>query len=123
MHNSNIEIGVKSFEDFRKEVTEDFERLDRNEQPEHSFAYYFASEEDMEKFLTPQRIHLLRVIKHKHPKSIYLLAKTVNKDFKSVYNNVMALNQVGLVNLNEESTGNRKSIHPEVTYDKIVIEI
>src|SRR3989338_10335699 len=48
----------------------------------------FDSVEDMQKFLSPERIRLLKTVHKKNPKSIYELAKLLGRDRKNVTEDV-----------------------------------
>lgn len=82
----------------------------------------FDSVEDMQKFLSPERIRLLRTVHEKNPKSIYELAKLLDRDRKNVTEDVKMLEAVGLI---ERKTAKRdkEKVELVVDYDKIQMDI
>ncbi|MBT4350950.1 ArsR family transcriptional regulator, partial [archaeon] len=82
----------------------------------------FQSLEQLRTFLTPKRIELLRTIRHKEPKSIYELAKIVNRTTENVNTDVKLLKNLGFVKLKKVEE-NRIKVIPMVSYDKMTLEI
>lgn len=82
----------------------------------------FTSLEAARNFLTPKRLQILRLIKKQNPKSIYQLAKFCRRSFPSVLGDVELLARHGLLQL-DRSKVSRRSIHPNVAYDRIVLTI
>ncbi|MCX6123436.1 MAG: ArsR family transcriptional regulator, partial [Proteobacteria bacterium] len=58
----------------------------------------------------------------KSPQSIYALAKALNRDFKNVYDDVIFLEQVGILKV-EESTSGRRQKKPILVCDKILFDM
>ena len=79
----------------------------------------FQSLDQLRKFLTPKRLELLRVIRHRKPGSIYELAKILHRDIKNVLQDLTYLQELDLVDVTE--TRNKKV--PHVRYDKIAFEV
>ena len=82
----------------------------------------FQSLDQLRKFLTPKRLELLKVIRHKKPKSIYELAKLVSRASENVNTDVKFLEQLGFVEIIKVKDI-RKKLVPEVNYDKMTLEI
>src|SRR3972149_5270532 len=82
----------------------------------------FDSVEDMQKFLSPERIRLLRAIHEKKPKSIYELAKMLGRDRKNVTEDVKMLEGVGLIERKAARRGKEK-VELVVDYDRIQMDI
>src|SRR3990172_11023951 len=57
----------------------------------------FTSIEAVRKFLTRERLALLRAIRTRRPSSIYQLAKMVGRDLKNVQEDIRLLERHGLV--------------------------
>ena len=72
--------------------------------------------------VTDERIELLRVIKEKSPESMYELVKLVGRDLKSVNTDLHVLEEYWLVSL-EKSKEGRAKVKPQVSFDKLNIEI
>jgi predicted transcriptional regulator len=83
----------------------------------------FRTIEDLRKFLTPERIRILRVIRHQRPKSVYELAKLAGRDRKSVITDLTVLERLGLVEVEKTQRGARARSVPEVTYSRIEIAV
>lgn len=83
---------------------------------------YFKDLETMRKAITEEKLKILRLIKEKHPGSVYELAKLLKRDAKNVANDVNYLQDLGLIELKKNKEGRSKNI-PLVNYDKILVEI
>lgn len=77
---------------------------------------------DLAKALTLKKRELLRAIKDKKPKSIYELAKMVNRSQENVFSDVKFLEDLGLIETIKETNG-RGRIRPFINFDKLEIEI
>ncbi len=82
----------------------------------------FQSIDQFRKFLTPKRLQLLRIIRHKKPGSIYELAKFVERTPENVNADIKFLEGLGFVELSKIKDI-RKKVVPEVSYDKLTLEI
>ena len=83
----------------------------------------FTSIEAVRKFLTRERLALLRAIRTRRPSSIYQLAKMVGRDLKNVQEDIRLLERHGLVRVTRHSRGNRKVKVPEVPFKEITLRI
>jgi predicted transcriptional regulator len=79
-----------------------------------------ASWEVLAKVLSPARLEMLARIPEIKPKSIAALARSLERDFKNVYSDVMFLAEVGLVELRKE--GPRKMSVPVVRCTGIEVD-
>ena len=115
MKAKNILIEIKSdkevFEDLKKTVRE----IKTGKNPGKKDALIFSGLRQMRSVLTPERLKLLHIIKESRPSNVYQLAKLVGKDYSSIYKNVQALQELGLIELQENK--------PRVNYGKISVEI
>lgn len=82
----------------------------------------FDSVEEMQKFLSPERIRLLRTVHEKNPKSIYELAKMLDRDRKNVTDDVKMLEAVGLIE-RKAVKSNKDKVELVVDYDRIQMDI
>ena len=70
-----------------------------------------------------EKARLLHTIKSRKPSSLYLLAKVLQRDFKSVFKDIKLLERFGFIDLISEKTGKRRRLKPIVTADEIIIKI
>jgi predicted transcriptional regulator len=85
---------------------------------------YFTSIEAARNLLTPSRLALLRAIRAKHPRSIYELAKTLERDFKNVQEDLRILERHGLVRMTRRrGHGARRARVPEALFGEIALKI
>ena len=82
----------------------------------------FQSLNQFRKFLTPKRLELLRVIRHKKPESIYELSKFVKRTPENVNTDIKFLEQLGFIDLTRIKE-TRQKVVPEVDYNKMRVEI
>ena|SRR3989344_5846943 len=73
--------------------------------------------------LSNEKARLLNVIKTKQPKSLYALAKFLERDFKTVRGDILLLKKFGFIELIAEKTGNRITHKPIITANTINISI
>ncbi|OGJ12598.1 hypothetical protein A3K62_01550 [Candidatus Pacearchaeota archaeon RBG_16_35_8] len=85
--------------------------------------YDFDSLLTLRQLLSNEKARILHVIKTYEPKSIYELAKRLNRGFKAVNDDIRLLERFGFVEMIEEKTKNRKRYRPEVVVDHMVINI
>lgn len=77
---------------------------------------YFQDIATLLKILTPRRLELLKVLHEGGPESVRALARKLARDYKNVYNDVKALERVGLI----ERTADERLSAP---WEKVVAEI
>ena len=85
--------------------------------------YDFDSLSTLRKLLSNQKARLLHIIKTKKPTSVYQLAKILNRDLKSVNNDIKLLDKFGFIDLISEKTGKRERLRPVLTTDSIHIDL
>jgi len=85
--------------------------------------YDFDSLLTLRQLLSNEKARILHVIKTYEPKSIYELAKRLNRGFKAVNDDIRLLERFGFVEMIEEKTKNRKRHRPELISDTIVINL
>lgn len=74
-----------------------------------------------EKVFSEPRLEILKTIVAKHPESIKQLAKLLQRDFKNVYNDVIFLSDLGLIELVEH--GAQKSLMPVPKYESLELDL
>lgn len=82
----------------------------------------FTSLGAVAKALSPSRLELLGVILKEKPESIYALSKLVGRDFKNVYSDVKFLQEIGFLQLKEQS-GKRSSLRPVAKYSGYEVDL
>lgn len=97
-----------------------------------SFFKKFAGDKDnfdfkglasLRSLLTNEKARIIHIIKTRNPKSIYDVAKLVQRDFKSVSEDIKLLEEFGLIDLIVENTGKRKRLRPVVIIDNLKIDL
>jgi len=83
----------------------------------------FDSLASLRKLLSNEKAKIIHTIKTKKPNSIYELAKFLQRDFKSVSEDVKLLVRFGFVDMLSEKTGKRPRLKPVVNIDKIILTI
>ncbi|MBI3795163.1 MAG: MarR family transcriptional regulator [Nitrospinae bacterium] len=85
----------------------------------------FDSTEEMQKFLSPERIRLIRTIHDLKPKSIIELATQLERDRKNVTEDVKMLESVGLIERKRRIKGgkSKEKVRLSVDYDRIQLDI
>jgi len=118
-----VEVLIQPEEEFWKELRKDMKRIDKGERRLiRKESIVFDSIDQFRKIITSKRIELLKVIRHKKPKSIYELAKLVNRSVDNVNNEIRLLEQMGFLET-EKSKEGRSRLMPLVDFDKIEIEL
>ncbi|MBI1935841.1 hypothetical protein HYS31_05360 [Candidatus Woesearchaeota archaeon] len=118
----NIAVEIKSVEDTLKEAKGVMEKLKEGKSVSKKESISFSNIDIMRKALTNKRLELIKAIKRYKPKSIYQLAKIVERDSKSVNADLKLLNNLGMVDLKPQERG-RENIVPRVEYQKIDVAI
>lgn len=113
-------INIKSVNELRDDVIKTWESAGEKEYNEvKDVEVSFESIKAVKKALTIKRIQLLRVIKHKHPKSLRELSRMLRRDIKNVSEDIRILQQVGLVSIEKKG----KSFMPQVRFDEIDLRV
>ena len=120
----NVTIGIKSVEEMLNEAKDVMKRLERGEKVgRRKRGIYFENLETMRKAITEERVKILKVVKERHPESIYELAKMLHRNLKNVSDDVHYLAGLGLIDLEKAKSNGREKTIPLVHYDKILLEI
>ena len=83
----------------------------------------FEGLSSLRKVLSNEKARLIHTIKTKSPKSIYELAKILDRDFKSVSDDIKLLEKFGFVDMIAEKTGNRERLRPVLVVDSMHITV
>ncbi|MFH1237857.1 MAG: hypothetical protein ABIH79_00795 [archaeon] len=73
--------------------------------------------------LSNEKARILYTLKSKKPKSIYSLSKILERDFKSVREDIKVLERFGFIEFHAEKTGKRESLKPVLVIDRLQIMI
>ena len=86
-------------------------------------SYDFGGLGELRKLLSNEKARILHTLKNKKPGSIYELAKTIKRDFKSVREDVKLLEKFGFVEMIAEKTGKRERLKPVLSVDSMHLHI
>ncbi len=85
--------------------------------------YDFEGLSTLRRLLSNEKARLLYVLKTQKPGSIYALAKKLDRNFKTVNDDIKLLERFGLIELIEEKTKNRIRHKPELVADSLTINL
>ena len=118
-----LKLYIEDTAEFKKKINQELRTIDRNKAKKlKEDSISFQSLDQLRKFLTPKRLELLRIIRHRNPKSMYELAKLVDRTPENVNTDVKFLEQLGFVEVTKVQDIRKRSV-PEVSYDKMTLEI
>ena len=118
-----LKLYIEDTSEFKKKIKGELAAIDRDKSKKlKEDSISFQSLDQLRKFLTPKRIELLRMIRHKKPGSMYELAKLVGRTPENVNTDVKFLKHLGFVETTRVKEV-RKKLVPEVDYDKMILEI
>ena len=117
-----IRVVVRPMEEDLEEIVDALKRVERGEEF-HEEKIVVENLDVLRKILTPERLRILQVIRSEKPKSIYELAKLLDRDRAAVVRDLEYLQQLGLVEFEEERRGKRRSRKQVVPYDEIEVSI
>ena len=110
-----IIIEIRPLKESLKEFAETFGKVKRKEKITHKYGIGFSNIASFRKFFSKRRIELLHIVKHRKPKSIYQLAKLVDRRYKNVYDDVKLLEKLDLIT--------RKNHRVGVDFNKLSVEL
>lgn len=85
--------------------------------------YDFEGISALRKIISNEKARILHTIKTENPKSIYDLAKKLNRTFKSVSDDVKLLERFGFIELLKETTKKRERLKPVISVDTMTIHL
>lgn len=113
----NIRVEIRGAEDSAQEFVKAWRRAEAGEPVEEPVErLYFQDLGGLLQTLTPRRLELLKRLHDDGPESVRALAKKLSRDYKNVYNDVQALERVGLI----ARTADKRLSAP---WDRVVAEI
>lgn len=115
-----VKIAIQSLDDLKAEWKDALKGKVRG--VEKKGAITFLSLETVAKVLSKPRLEILAAILKDHPKSIYALAKLIDRDFKNVHADVKLLAEVGLIEL--KTSGKKKAaVMPVAMYSGLELDL
>jgi len=118
-----LKLYIEDTADFKKKIKAELQDIDKGKAKKlREDSVSFQSLDQLRKFLTPKRLELLRTVRHKKPSSIYELAKLVSRTPENVNTDIKFLKKLGFVEVTKVKELRKKSV-PEVSYDKMTLEI
>lgn len=94
---NEVKLHVENIEVFTKRTKEMARRLDRGERRRGKAHLSFETMEELLRVLTPNRWSLLRTLRGSGATSIRALAKVLERDYRGVHADVVALIDAGLI--------------------------
>lgn len=119
----DIKVEIKPLNEVLKDAAEVMNKIKKNEYAMPKKGLSFGTVESFRQFFTPKRLELMQVIKHKRPKSLYELAKLVNRDFKSVVVDIKILEECGIIDTKKVPVKGGYKVTPIFDYDKLSVDI
>jgi len=121
MRVKEIKVIVRPLEEDFDEIAEAFKKIEKGEAVKDE-KIVVESLDTLRKFLTPERLKILQVIKEHRPKSIYELSKIIKKDRRNLTRDLELLESIGLIEF-EKSDDKKVKKMPVVSYDEIQVSI
>lgn len=116
----NAIIRIASFEQVMKETVDVLWKLKKGKKVKlEPKTLTFPNLETLREILTEERIRLLQTLHTQKPKSVYELAKQLNRKYPNVFSDVKKLEELGLIELNPT----KHKSEPVASYENLKIEI
>ncbi len=114
-----IRIQIRSVDEALADFVSTAESIKNGQKIQKETGVYFASLEAFRKAITPKRMQLLHTIRAEKPSSLHELAKLLNRDIKNVSDDIIFLEQIGLI---ERKRYDNKTA-PRSAYDEMQVKI
>ena len=108
-------VEIKPLKEKLNEFAKVFEKVKKEEKIMPKRSVGFSDINSFRSFFSKKRMELLHAIKHKKPKSIYQLAKLLNREYKNVYDDVILLEELGLIT--------KENHNVDVDFNKLCVEV
>lgn len=118
----NVRLEIQRENEFIAEAKEAMKAVAKGRKVKPQSVISFESLKAMRKFITDERLRILKTIRKYKPESIYALAKILHRDAKNVTDDVHYLTELGLIEIQKTKEGRHKA-RPVVEYEKILVEI
>ena len=104
MNITEFVIEIRSKSDFLADIRADLKRIEAGTKEEEPVErVYFESIDAANRFLTPKRVELLQQLHDHGPFNTHELAKLLQRDYKNVRQDVLTLEEIGLIVRKERS--------------------
>lgn len=100
-------------------IDETLRAIDAGEHPEPYFECTFHDSDQLHQVTRPKNLELLRTIAREEPDSIRETARLVDRDVRQVHQNLMELEELGLIDFETDGRSKR----PYVWYDTIEVDL
>ena len=117
-----IKVKIKSLDDVLGNFVNVAKKVQKGIKIKPQKDVYLADVETARAIFTESRLKIIHILKSKEPKSIYALAKLLQRDFKNVYKDVSFLTELGILSIEESKTGRRQK-KPTLVCDSILFEM
>ena len=117
-----IKVQIKSLDDVLDNFVNVAKKVQKGTKVKPQKGVYLADVETARAIFTESRLKIIHILKSKEPKSIYALAKLLQRDFKNVYEDVSFLAELGILVIEESKTGRRQK-KPTLVCDSILFEM
>lgn len=114
-------IKIKPLKESLQDFAKAYQRVAQGKPVRKKGGTFFASIDAVRKVLTENRIQLLKIIKQERPQSLYELAKLAHRDLKNVTQDIVFLEDLGLVDLRKPN-GIRRQRKPVLLSDRFSVE-
>jgi predicted transcriptional regulator len=119
-----LKIRIKSVAEALDDFREAFKRAEAGRQARRRNGVYFTSIEAARTLLTPNRLALLRAVRAERPRSMYELARILDRDPKNVQEDVRLLETYGLIRVTDARVSGKRRVRvPEAVFDEIELKI
>jgi predicted transcriptional regulator len=122
METKRILVEIKPFRESMDELGKTLDKISKGEIISDE-KVIFDNVDVFRKVLTPQRIKLLRLIRHYKPKSVYQLAKYANRNRRAVITDLKILMDLGFVSKKKSHEGKRTLTIPQVSFSRMDVAI
>jgi len=102
MSKQHIHIGVEDSERGYKRFIKAWCKAENNKIEQTEIHLNFEDFSILLSVLTPKRLELLKSLRQRGPMSVRALAKQLERDYKNIYTDVSALEQINLIIRTEE---------------------
>jgi predicted transcriptional regulator len=116
---STLVVTVESSQQFHDDVTAAIEALDRGESVDESPTLSFTSYDELLTTFTPTTLDLIDTIRREEPTSINETARAVDRDVKNVHEQLVRLDNMGVIYFAEEGQAKR----PVVWFDELIMRV
>ena len=124
MRVKKVKIEIKSLEEILAEAGAVMENIKKGKPTKfQGYAVVFPDWKTMRRVLSEKRLELLKAVRKYRPASVDELALILNRNRRSVQQDVRLLSRLGFLELKGSSRGKKDGLTPRVNYDKMILEV